>query len=189
MRWLISITTVVQLSSIATYRAITCCWTRHSKRVSPTLALLNSCTTTFPAGVKLQAPSDIWPPVIFFYTLIFFLFYKITKFFLQYRIGLNVSAELAYTMKATEKCDVYSFGLVVLEVITGKHPVRGGEPSEEVNILQSITTEKHGAWREMYVNDILDRMIEGCNQRSIHNPNVHSYYLNTITISDLFYWT
>ena len=136
--------------------------------------------------------------------------------------------EKAYTMKATEKCDVYSFGLVVFEVITGKHPVRGGEPSEEVNISQSITTEKDGAWREMYVNDILDRRIEGpqagmvdkiiclwkttfecinespakklsmrevaknlqfSNQRSIHNTDVHSYYLNTITISDLLYET
>ncbi|CAN0902515.1 MDIS1-interacting receptor like kinase 2 [Linum grandiflorum] len=31
-------------------------------------------------------------------------------------------AELAYTMAVTEKCDVYSFGVMTLEVVMGKHP-------------------------------------------------------------------
>uniref|UniRef100_A0A8N4IDI5 non-specific serine/threonine protein kinase n=1 Tax=Elaeis guineensis var. tenera TaxID=51953 RepID=A0A8N4IDI5_ELAGV len=30
--------------------------------------------------------------------------------------------ELSYMIKANEKCDVYSFGIVILEVIMGKHP-------------------------------------------------------------------
>uniref|UniRef100_A0A2C9VIL7 non-specific serine/threonine protein kinase n=1 Tax=Manihot esculenta TaxID=3983 RepID=A0A2C9VIL7_MANES len=30
--------------------------------------------------------------------------------------------ELAYTMKVNEKCDIYSFGMVTLEIIMGKHP-------------------------------------------------------------------
>jgi serine/threonine protein kinase len=30
--------------------------------------------------------------------------------------------ELAYTMEVNEKCDVYSFGLLTLEILMGKHP-------------------------------------------------------------------
>jgi serine/threonine protein kinase len=31
-------------------------------------------------------------------------------------------AELAYTMEVNEKCDIYSFGVVSLELLMGRHP-------------------------------------------------------------------
>ncbi|CAH1413998.1 unnamed protein product [Lactuca virosa] len=35
---------------------------------------------------------------------------------------MAISRQLAYTMVVTDKCDVYSFGIIALEVIMGKHP-------------------------------------------------------------------
>ena len=52
--------------------------------------------------------------------------------------------ELAYTMVVTEKCDVYSFGMVALETMIGIHP------RDLVNSLSSLSTQN------MTLMDVLD---------------------------------
>ncbi|KAL7609721.1 hypothetical protein Lser_V15G11867 [Lactuca serriola] len=49
-----------------------------------------------------------------------------------------IAPELAYTMVATEKCDVYSFGIVALEVIMGKHPGEISTLSADYLVLGNV---------------------------------------------------
>ncbi|KAI9161459.1 hypothetical protein LWI28_017679 [Acer negundo] len=44
-----------------------------------------------------------------------------------------IAPELAYTMAVTEKCDVYSFGVLVLEILMGRHL---GELISDINSLR-----------------------------------------------------
>ncbi|KAK2659955.1 hypothetical protein Ddye_006488 [Dipteronia dyeriana] len=60
-----------------------------------------------------------------------------------------VAPELAYTMKVTEKCDVYSFGVLSLEVIKGNHPK---------DFLFSISTSSTGNMN-IGLNEVLDGRI------------------------------
>ncbi|XP_044460502.1 MDIS1-interacting receptor like kinase 2-like [Mangifera indica] len=55
-----------------------------------------------------------------------------------------IAPELAYTMKVTEKCDVYSFGVLALEVIKGKHP------GDVIPSLSSPFT-----WENILLNNVL----------------------------------
>ncbi|XP_044478465.1 MDIS1-interacting receptor like kinase 2-like [Mangifera indica] len=59
-----------------------------------------------------------------------------------------IAPELAYTMEVTEKCDVYSFGVIAMEVIKGKHP---GDIIS--SLLSHLTSEN------MLVKDILDQRL------------------------------
>ncbi|KAI3833428.1 hypothetical protein MKX03_019923 [Papaver bracteatum] len=72
-----------------------------------------------------------------------------------------VAPELAYTMKVTEKCDVYSFGVLALEVLHGRHP------SEIITILSpallpslSSPSTSNVSVKNIMLKDILDECLE-----------------------------
>lgn len=58
-----------------------------------------------------------------------------------------VAPELAYTLKVTEMCDVYSFGVLALEVIKGKHL------GEYLALLANPST------RDVQLSDLLDERL------------------------------
>ncbi|XXG61933.1 hypothetical protein AAC387_Pa05g0411 [Persea americana] len=58
-----------------------------------------------------------------------------------------VAPELAYTMEVTEKCDVYSFGVLAFEVLMGKHP------GDLILTLHSSTAQN------ILLNDVLDQRL------------------------------
>ncbi|XP_043705580.1 probable leucine-rich repeat receptor-like protein kinase At1g35710 [Telopea speciosissima] len=55
-----------------------------------------------------------------------------------------IAPELAYTMVVTEKCDVYSFGVLALETIMGRHP------SELISSLSLLNA------KDIILKDVLD---------------------------------
>ncbi|MBA0754145.1 hypothetical protein Gogos_022381 [Gossypium gossypioides] len=59
-----------------------------------------------------------------------------------------IAPELAYSLVVTEKCDVYSFGVLALEILMGKHP---GE------LLSTLTSSSSpSSIQNVMLNEILD---------------------------------
>ncbi|KAB8104340.1 hypothetical protein EE612_037187, partial [Oryza sativa] len=51
-----------------------------------------------------------------------------------------IAPEYAFTMKVTEKCDIYSFGVVLLELVTGQSPIQPLEQGGDlVNLVRRMT--------------------------------------------------
>ncbi|KAI8014943.1 MDIS1-interacting receptor like kinase 2 [Camellia lanceoleosa] len=63
--------------------------------------------------------------------------------------------ELAYTMEANERCDVYSFGVLTLEVIMGKHPGDLIYSLSSSSSSSSSTSTAHG----ILLKDVLDQRL------------------------------
>lgn len=58
-------------------------------------------------------------------------------------------------MKVTEKCDIYSFGVVLLELVTGRHPV---QPIDQGGDL--VTWVKRSINGMIPVSDLYDKRLD-----------------------------
>ncbi|MCD9641483.1 hypothetical protein HAX54_027680 [Datura stramonium] len=82
----------------------------------------------------------------------------------RYVLSSKIQSALGYmapefackTVKITEKCDVYGFGVLVLEVVTGKRPVEYME--DDVVVLCDMV---RGALEEGRVEDCIDARLQG----------------------------
>eukprot|EP01018_Ginkgo_biloba_P016075 Gb_12221 [translate_table: standard] len=69
-----------------------------------------------------------------------------------------IAPEYAYTLKVNEKSDIYSFGVVILELVTGKRPVdpEFGENKDLVKWVCSRIEKKNG------LQEVLDPKLVDC---------------------------
>nr|CAN76686.1 hypothetical protein VITISV_005469 [Vitis vinifera] len=82
----------------------------------------------------------------------------------RYVLSSKIQSALGYmapefacrTVKITEKCDVYGFGVLVLEVVTGKRPVEYME--DDVVVLCDMV---RGALEEGKVEECVDGRLQG----------------------------
>ncbi|KAL2627402.1 hypothetical protein AAZV13_07G171000 [Glycine max] len=72
-----------------------------------------------------------------------------------------IAPEYAYTLRVNEKSDIYSFGVVILELVTGKHPV---DPEfGEKDLVKWVCT----TWDQKGVDHLIDSRLDTCFKEEI----------------------
>ena len=69
---------------------------------------------------------------------------------------IYILAELAYTMEVNEKCDVYNFGVLALEIIMGKF---SGDLISSFSSLSSLWTKMAWTPHVLPLKDVLDQRL------------------------------
>ncbi|KAH7849785.1 hypothetical protein Vadar_022901 [Vaccinium darrowii] len=71
------------------------------------------------------------------------------------RVSPQGQSEYAYTLQVDEKSDIYSFGVVLMEIVTGKRSVDSefGEGNSIVDWLRTKIKAKHR------LTDVLDKNV------------------------------
>lgn len=80
--------------------------------------------------------------------------YGLTKF--HNAVGY-VAPELAQSLRFSEKCDVYSFGVILLELVTGRKPVESPRANEVVVLREYV----RGFLESGSASDCFDRSLYG----------------------------
>lgn len=95
------------------------------------------------------------------------------------------NAEYAYTLRVDEKSDVYSYGVVLLELVTGRRPV-GGEFGEGVDIVQWC--KKATNCRKEDVVHVVDPRLQGITSWSKDESTaatvMHLFFVAMLCVQD-----
>ncbi|KAJ6701608.1 hypothetical protein OIU74_012889 [Salix koriyanagi] len=86
--------------------------------------------------------------------------YGLTKF--HNAVGY-VAPELAQSLRLSDKCDVYSFGVILLELVTGRKPVESPTTNEVVVLCEYV----RGLLETGSASDCFDRSLRGFSENEL----------------------